>query len=52
MKELRGSRREIAETSFQEVADYCVARREETIKLMLEISTFLENNLNVFYDVN
>lgn len=52
MKELREARKEIAETSFQDVADYCVARREETIKLMLEISTFLENNLDVFYDAN
>lgn len=52
MKELREIRKEIGQTNFQDVADYCVARREETIKLLLEISKFLEDNIDVFYDAN
>ena len=35
---LRETRQKIEVTKFDDIADYCVARREETIKLFLEMS--------------
>ena len=47
---IRETRRKIERTKFDDIADYCVARREETIKLFLEMSKFLEDNIDVFYN--
>lgn len=52
LKEIREVRKEVGHTNFSDVVDYCVARREETIKLFLEMSTFLEDNIDVFYNPN
>jgi hypothetical protein len=52
IKELRKIRKEVEQTNFSDIADYCVARREETIKLFLEMAEFLENNIDVFYNPN
>lgn len=52
LEELRKIRKEVEQTNFNDVLDYCVARREETIKLFLEMSEFLEDNIDVFYNLN
>ena len=50
IKDLRETRKEVEQTNFSDIADYCVARREETIKLFLEMSQFIEDNMDVFYN--
>ena len=50
LEELRKVREEVEQTNFNDVSDYCVARREETIELFLEMSKFIEDNLDVFYN--
>ena len=50
IKDLREVRKEVEQTNFSDIADYCVARREETIKLFLEMSKFIEDNIDVFYN--
>lgn len=50
IKDLREARKEVEQTNFSDIADYCVARREETIKLFLEMSKFIEDNIDVFYN--
>lgn len=52
LKDIRKTREEVEQTNFSDIVDYCVARREETIKLFLEMSTFLEDNIDVFYNPN
>ena len=52
LKDIRNARKEVEQTNFSDIADYCVARREETIKLLLEMSKFLEDNIDVFYNPN
>ena len=52
IKDLRKVRTEVKHTNFSDIVDYCVARREETIKLFLEMSKFIEDNIDVFYDPN
>ena len=52
IKDLREARKEVEQTNFSDIADYCVARREETIKLFLEMSKFIEDNIDVFYNPN
>ena len=52
VKEIRILRKKISDTKFDDIADYCVARREETIKLFMEMSKFIEDNLDVFYNPN
>ena len=52
IKDLREVRKEVEQTNFSDIADYCVARREETIKLFLEMSKFIEDNIDVFYNPN
>lgn len=47
---IRKTHKEIGRTKFDDIANYCVARREETIKLFLEMSKFIEDNLDVFYN--
>jgi hypothetical protein len=50
LEELRQVREEVEQTNFNDVSDYCVARREDTIKLFLEMSKFIEDNLDIFYN--
>lgn len=50
MKEIRRDRKEIAATRYDDVAEYCVARHEDTINLLLGMSKFLEENIDLFYD--
>lgn len=50
VKELKKIRKEVEHINFSDVADYCVARREETIKLFLEMAKFIEDNIDVFYN--
>ena len=50
LKDIRKVRKEVEQTSFSDIADYCVSRREETIKLFLEMSKFIEDNIDVFYN--
>ena len=45
MKEIRLDRKEIAETKYDDVAAYCVARHEDTINLLLGMSKFIEDNI-------
>ena len=52
LKDIRKARKEVEQTNFSDIADYCVARREETIKLLIEMSKFLEDNIDVFYNPN
>ena len=48
LKETRSIRKTIANMSFSDVAAYCVAKREDTIKLFMEMSQFLEDNIDMF----
>ncbi len=50
LDEIRRVRKEVEQTNFSDVSDYCVARREDTIKLFLEMSKFIEDNLDIFYN--
>ena len=50
LNDLRKIRQEIEQTKFDDIADYCVARHEETITLFLEMSKFIEDNLDIFYN--
>ena len=50
LTDLRKTRQKIERTKFGDIADYCVARHEETIELFLEMSKFIEDNLDVFYN--
>ena len=49
-KELMSIRREADKVKYNDVAAYCVARHEDTLKLFMSMAKFIEDNISLFYD--
>jgi hypothetical protein len=47
---IRLARREYRVMDFKDVEKYCIAKRDETLTIFLEMENFIQKNLDIFYN--
>ena len=50
--EIRAARYDYEGLDFKEVEKYCIAKRDETLTIFLEMENFIQKNLDIFYRPN
>lgn len=47
---IRRAKREYRALDFKDVEGYCLAKRDDTLTIFLEMESFIQNNLDIFYN--